>query len=166
MAFLVLRFERRLAPASWSAPRSSSHAFHHERVCGSRLFSRQVFENAIVECAPSATDALHHVPGRARLMAAQRIDTQCSVVHTATEPSIARARAVTALRMPLRARGSRSSWCLRRPPLDRSRTCELALPRAPHPADPMCIVAPAPAALQSSQHVRREAPNAASPLSN
>jgi hypothetical protein len=35
---------------------------------------------------------------------------------------------------------------------------------ASHLDDPMCIVAPSPAALQQDRHVRREAPNTASPL--
>jgi hypothetical protein len=51
-----------------------------------------------------------------------------SVVRAETNPSVARARALTALRMLLRARGSRSSWCPSRTPLYRSCTCERRAP--------------------------------------
>ena len=39
-------------------------------------------------------------------------------------------------------------------------------PIAPHLGDLMCIVAHSPAAIHADQHVRREAPNTASPLAN
>jgi hypothetical protein len=152
--------------ASWRALRSGSSAFRHGRVCGSRRLVRWLFGEAIVERHNPVTGALDHVRKRAPAAAPQRIVHAGLRGTRRADPSITRARAVTALRMLLRARGSRSSWYLRRPPLNRSCTCERRTPIRPHRADPMCIVAPSPSANQPDWHVRREAPNTASPPSN
>ena len=153
------RIVERAAPLSGCAsPRTSSRLETSDRAA-----LRNTHRGARLRRPPvhSGTCEVRHPPLQHR-----GSNAWSSVVRGDAGPSITRARAVTALRMLLSARCSRSSWRLRRAPLNRSRTCERRAPDGASLRRPMYIVAPSPAALHADQHVRREAPNTASPLDN
>ena len=116
----------------------------------------------IVERGTSPTAALRHERDRAPTGPHSGSSPRCSMVRTKTDPSIARARAVTRLRNPARAPrlttivvpSLAASHPLEHVPMQRSRWRLTFLARP-------VVVAPSPAARASDWHVRREAPNAA-----